>query len=124
MQDSRNWSLTTYGPISADNAEDTSRVLISREALFLMLVCTLDLISSAILFHQNLATEANPVLRWAAEMGTVPFCLAKAATFVPALIVAEWYRRRRPQFVKLLLRSASVVYVFLYCLLVLRQFTG
>lgn len=97
---------------------------VSREALFLLAVCLFDTLTSACLFHLNLATEANPLLRPFAEAGVAPFVLAKALTFVPALLAAEWYRRRRPEFVVPLLRWAGMLYVGIYSVLVLRQFWG
>src|SRR5436190_21608248 len=87
---------------------------ISIEAIVLALLCTLDMLSSAILFHSGLAVEANPLLRPFAEMGPVPFMLAKAASFVPALWLMECYRRRRPESVVPLMRWGAVSYVIVY----------
>lgn len=100
----------------------TSSLGVSREALFLLAICLLDAVSSAWLFHHNLAVEANPLLLPFAQAGTMPFLLAKGATFVPALVAAEWYGRRRPEFVVPLLRMASILYLAIYGMLVLRQF--
>lgn len=91
---------------------------ISREALFVLAVCLLDMLSSAWLFHHGLATEANPLLRPFAEAGIVPFMWAKLLTFVPAVGAAEWYRRRRPEFVIPLLRWAGAGYVATYAYLI------
>ena len=70
------------------------------------------------------ASEANPVLRPFAEAGMLPFALAKGATFLPALAAAEWYRRRRPEFVLPLLRGAAILYTAIYTGCVARQFWG
>ena len=101
-----------------------STKLISRECLFLLTVCLLDTISSAYFFHQSVAVEANPVLRPYAEAGVLPFVSAKMLTFVPALIAAEWYRHRRPEFVLPLLRWAGMLYVGIYTLMVAGQLLG
>ena len=98
--------------------------IISRECLFLLTVCLLDTISSAYLFQNNMAVEANPVLRGYAEAGILPFVSAKMMTFVPALVVAEWYRQRRPEFILPLLRWAGILYVGIYTLMVVAQFLG
>jgi hypothetical protein len=98
--------------------------IISRECLFLLTVCLLDTISSAYLFQNNMAVEANPVLRSSAEAGILPFVSAKMMTFVPALVVAEWYRQRRPEFILPLLRWAGILYVGIYTLMVAAQFLG
>ena len=98
--------------------------LVSREALFLLTICLLDTVSSAYLFQHNMAVDCNPVLRASAEAGLLPFVSAKTATFIPAIMAAEWYRRRRPEFVLPLLRWAGVAYLAVYTLLVARQFIG
>ena len=97
---------------------------ISRETAWLLAICLFDTLSSALLFHYHLAQEANPVLLPFAEAGMVPFVLAKGATFVPALLAAEWYRRRRPEFVLPLLRWAGILYTAIYTFCVVRQLWG
>lgn len=94
------------------------------EVAILFLICTLDMLSSALLFQQRLAVEANPVLRPFAEAGLVPFVSAKLITFVPALLAADWYSRRKPEFIQNLLRVAIVVYVGIYALAVVGQLLG
>lgn len=92
------------------------------EVVLLFALCTLDMLSSAWLFHHRLAVEANPLLVRAAEAGVVPFVSAKLLTFVPALAVAEWYGRRRPHRIRPLLRWVAALYAGLYLLLVGAQF--
>jgi len=99
-------------------------VSISRETLILFAICFLDMMSSAIMFQNGLAVEANPLLRGAADAGFMPFVIAKSLTFVPALMAAEWYRRQRPEFVLPLLRWAAAAYAAIYVLLVGRQLMG
>ncbi|MFN3652440.1 MAG: DUF5658 family protein [Armatimonadota bacterium] len=91
------------------------------EAMVLFAICALDMLSSAWLFHHGLATEANPLLRPAAEAGLLPFMLAKSASFIPALVILEALRRRHQQFVVRLLRIAIVAYVGIYGTLTLGQ---
>lgn len=97
---------------------------ISAEVLVLFVICTLDMLSSAWLFHHGLAVEGNPVLRQFADAGTLPFMAAKLASFLPALFFAEWYRRVRPQRALPLLRFAIAGYVGVYTLAVAGQFVG
>jgi hypothetical protein len=92
------------------------------EVLVLFVLCMLDLLSSAWLFHRGLATESNPLLRGAAEAGVIPFALAKLASFLPALAAAEWLRRRRPRFVQRLLRGVIAGYLLIYALGIASQF--
>ncbi|MGV3723736.1 MAG: DUF5658 family protein [Actinomycetota bacterium] len=90
----------------------------------LFLICTLDMLSSAWLFHHGLAVEGNPVLRGFAEAGIAPFMGAKLASFLPALVMAEWYRRVRPRRARPLLRGTIVGYVAVYMFAVMGQFVG
>ena len=87
---------------------------LSREAWLLLVICTADMLSSALLFNLRLATEANPLLAPVAAAGTLPFLLAKTATFVPAVLVADWYGARRPGFVRPLLRWTTWAYALIY----------
>jgi len=97
---------------------------ISAEVVVLFLICTVDMFSSAWLFQHGLAVEGNPVLRGFAEAGIAPFMGAKLASFVPALFVAEWYRRIRPRRALPLLRSTIVGYIAIYLFAVLGQLAG
>lgn len=97
---------------------------VSAEVAVLFLICTLDMLSSAWLFHHGLAVEGNPILRSFADAGTLPFLGAKLVTFLPALLVAEWYRRVRPRRALPLLRCTIVGYVGVYTLAVAGQFLG
>jgi hypothetical protein len=87
-----------------------------------MTICTLDMLSSAFLFHHNVATEANPLLRPFAEAGTLPFVSAKLLSFLPALLVAEWYQRRRPKVFIPLLRWVTALYVGIYTVSMVSQY--
>jgi hypothetical protein len=97
---------------------------LSRASVLLFTLCLLDTVSSALLFHNNLAVEANPLLAGAADAGVLPFVALKTLSFLPALVAAEWYRRYRPQFVRVLLCGASAIYVGIYAFLVGAQFAG
>jgi hypothetical protein len=106
----------------ADGQAPTTIPLVSVEVVSLLAICTLDMVSSAWLFHRGYATEYNPLLRAAAEAGTGSFVLAKLLSFLPALAVAEWYRRIRPDFVRRMLRWTIAAYLLIYALGLVRQF--
>jgi hypothetical protein len=97
---------------------------LSPEVLVLGLICTLDMLTTAYWLKNGIATEANPLLRGHAEHGLLSFFLVKLLSFVPALALAEWYGRRRPEFIRPLLRLAGVVYLGVYVALVGKQFLG
>src|SRR4051794_10550558 len=91
---------------------------LSKEVSILLSICLLDTLSSAYLFGNHMAVEANPLLRASADAGLLPFLSAKMLTFLPALLVAEWYGRANPAFVRPLLRCVSALYVGIYALAV------
>lgn len=107
-----------------DAAVKSTESYICPETLVLFTICLLDMLSSALLFQHGQAVEANPILRHSAEAGMLPFMSAKMLTFLPALAVAEWYRRRRPAFVVPLLRWTAICYVAVYAVMVGGQFLG
>lgn len=98
------------------------RIQLSREVAFLLTLCSLDAFSSVYLFQAHLATESNPLLRHAAAASPLPFLTIKLLSFLPALALAEWYRRRRPEFVLPLLRWVGALYVAVYVLSLSAQF--
>lgn len=99
-------------------------IRLSPEVLVLGLICTLDMLTTAYWLKHGIATEANPLLSGHAAHGLLPFILAKLLSFVPALAAAEWYSRRRPEFIRPLLRMAAVGYLGIYVMLVGKQFWG
>ena len=109
------------GNTHGDATLKTAQAMLCPETAILLAVCLLDMLSSAVWFHHGMASEANPLLRTAAQAGTLPFIAAKTMTFLPALVAAEWYRRRRPAFVVPLVRWAGIAYVSVYCVFVGQQ---
>lgn len=95
---------------------------ISTESWILLVLCTLDALSSAILFASGVAVEGNPLLRPFADAGVVPFLLAKGVSYVPAIVAAEWYAQRRPELIRRLLRLTIGAYAAAYVLAVGGQF--
>jgi Domain of unknown function (DUF5658) len=94
---------------------------ISPEGLALIVICTLDALSTYWFLVLGVAREANPLLRLAAEVNPGYFLVVKLLTFLPAIAMAEWQRVRHPQLVQSVLRLALVVYLTTYGALVLPQ---
>ena len=113
---SRSSALTRPAPASHSAAP--RRFVLSREAWFLLAICFFDTFSSAYLFGNGLATEANPLLQPSVEAGLLPFMSVKMLTFIPAVLAAEWYGRVNPAFVRPLLRWTATLYLAVYCILV------
>jgi hypothetical protein len=93
----------------------------SREGTFLFFVCMLDALSTYLFLHLNIAGEANPLLAPAAAVSPGLFLFVKLLTFIPAIGVAEWYRRVNPMFVRRGLRLTAAIYLSVYTILVLPQ---
>ena len=86
----------------------------SRETIIIAAICLLDLLTTLYWVSQGQAKEGNPVMAYFLNVGPGAFVSAKVLTFAPALVVAEWYRTRRPEFVTRLLRWVIAAYLFLY----------
>jgi hypothetical protein len=94
---------------------------VSREAQVLFGICAFDAISTWVLLVTRTATEANPVLAPAAHVSPEYFLFVKFLTFVPAIVLAEWYGQQKPDFVRRGLRAATMAYVAIYSLFVVPQ---
>jgi Domain of unknown function (DUF5658) len=77
-------------------------------------LCVADLISTVVFMERHGATEANAVMRFYLQYGMVAFIGAKCLLFVPALLMAEWYRQRNPRLITSTLRLVILLYVGLY----------
>jgi hypothetical protein len=89
--------------------------------MLLFAICAFDALSTWAFLVTRTATEANPVLAHAASVSPQHFLVVKLLTFVPAIVLAEWYRRRNPNFVRMGLRVATTAYVAIYSLFVVPQ---
>lgn len=87
---------------------------VSKESLILLAICLVDALLSIVLLATGLAEEANPLMAACLDHGFAVFYLVKMASVVPAVVVAELYRRRNPVFIRRLLRGAIVAYITLY----------
>ena len=65
----------------------------------------------------GLATEANPLMAICISYGLLTFFAIKLGMLIPLVILAEWYRRHNPAFVKFAMRSAVIGYLSIYIIL-------
>jgi hypothetical protein len=84
------------------------------ESGLLAAICTADMVSTLWLVSQHNAVEANPIMAYWLSFGPLAFAVAKAITFLAPICVLEIMRRRRPEFVRSMLRLAIVLYVVTY----------
>jgi hypothetical protein len=85
-----------------------------RESKIVASLCVADLISTLVFVRGHGATEANMVMRFYLQYGLVAFIGAKCLLFLPALLIAEWYRHRNPRLITGTLRLVILLYVSLY----------
>jgi hypothetical protein len=86
---------------------------VSWEVVFIVTICMADLATTLYWVNQGQAREGNPIMAWVLSRGHVPFIGVKILTFLPAVVLAEWYRRDYPRVLRLM-RWAIVLYLFLY----------
>jgi Domain of unknown function (DUF5658) len=94
---------------------------LSPEGLALLVICTLDALSTYLFLVTGIAREANPFLRTVADVNPGFFLVVKLLTYLPAIAMAEWQRVRHPQLIQTVLRLVLVVYMTTYGALVLPQ---
>lgn len=86
-----------------------------REALFLTLLCALDMYTTLWWVLNGHAVEANPHLEWTFRLNNpVLFVFLKCATCLPALLLAPLLAQRHPLLVTWLLRGVIVAYIGVY----------
>ena len=86
----------------------------ARETWILALLCSVDMISTALLLNAHIASEANPILRFYADLGLPAFISVKTLLFFGPLYVLELLRCHRPRFVVGMLRAGIVGYLLVY----------
>src|SRR6266542_282321 len=91
-----------------------TRTRVCRESLIVGGLCLADLISTVWLIRHYNAVEANVVMRYYLEHGLMVFAGAKVCFFMPALLMAEWCRRRNPRLITGALRLVIILYIGVY----------
>lgn len=84
------------------------------ESIMLAVVCLADMLSTLYWVHTHQATEANPWMAHWLHQGDFAFCATKLLSFVPFLLVAAYYRPRRPRLIAVALRGTIVLYLAIY----------
>ncbi|MBI3912194.1 MAG: hypothetical protein HY320_14850 [Armatimonadetes bacterium] len=88
--------------------------MLARETIILSLLCFGDLFHTVYLIQVHGWSEGNPLMAAVLAAGLLPFILVKLLSFMPALILAEWCRRRRPGCIERVMRVVAVLYVAIY----------
>jgi hypothetical protein len=108
--------------LDAGMQDDTQMkpIQISRESWILIAIGTADLCTTILWIRQGAAQEANPLFHYYWNQGLLAFIVAKYVCLLGPILVMEWARRSKPQFVQWALRAAVLAYVGLYGLGVVR----
>ncbi len=92
------------------------------ESIVLFLICTGDMLSTLHWVHTHVATESNPCMAVWLQHGDFAFCAVKMISFMPFLLVAAYYRTRRPRLIRVSLRGTIALYALIYAVSVGSQF--
>lgn len=87
---------------------------LTRESLLLITICMADLITTLVLLKHDLAAEGNPLMAFYLTYGVGTFVMVKLTLVILPIFIAEWSRQYRPQFVRLMLRTAIAAYLGVY----------
>jgi len=93
----------------------------SKETWIVAALCAADLFTTLLLVHHGGAQEGNTLMSYYLAQGMGAFVAAKCMMFVPALLIAEWYRRRNARLVATALRTVILLYVTFYAVGVLQM---
>lgn len=94
---------------------------VSRETWIVATLCAADLLTTLLLVQRDGADEGNSLMSFYLRQGTGAFIAVKCLMFIPALLIAEWYRRRNPRLVCATLRGVIVMYLAFYAIGVLQM---
>jgi hypothetical protein len=98
--------------------------IISIESILLAAICLADMITTVIMVSAGIAVESNPIMSACLRHGPTFFIVVKLISFVPFIVVTEWYRRKNPAFSRAASRAAIVIYMFAYITLTARVNLG
>lgn len=85
-----------------------------RESLILLSIGLWDLLFTLHLMAGQKAIEGNPLMAYYLQFGVGAFVIVKLVLLVLPIFIAEWSKRYKPKFVRLMLRGAIVAYIGSY----------
>lgn len=95
------------------------KLRVSTESLILIVICTLDMLSTLFFVNRGSAMEQNPLMAACLRHSVMTFVLVKIASFVPFVIAIELYRKKDAAFAQIVCRCAIVLYVVTFVVLTL-----
>lgn len=88
--------------------------ILSIESIILIVICLADMISTLIMTAHGIAVEQNPIMAVCLKHSAGAFIAVKLISFVPFVVVTEWYRRKNPVFARQASWAAILIYVAAY----------
>jgi hypothetical protein len=108
--------------IETQKLSNESFFYIHWDSFLLLLLCFADMATTIYWIHCGAASEANPLLATALHYSVGWFIAIKLLSFVPAVVLAELYRKRNPRFVAICFRIAILIYSIIYFGSIANQF--
>src|SRR5256885_125139 len=102
--------------MSAESGDRPNPRYVLPETTILVVIGSLDLLSTIYLVATKQAVEANPFFARLLHLGPWPFVAAKALFLAIPLTIAESARKHNEQFVRVALRLAIILYLGLYAI--------
>lgn len=93
---------------------------ISRESWIIATICLVDLVLTCIWIRGHSAREGNPIMNFYLQHGMPMFVASKLALIAGPLLILEWARHKRPQFVTRVARFTIAAYLGAYGIMFLR----
>lgn len=90
------------------------RLTLNRDSIILIAIGVADLISTVILLNIGRAVEGNPVMAYFLHYGIGVFILMKMVFISLPVMIFEYCRQYKPQFVTMMVRFAITAYVAVY----------
>ena len=91
-----------------------ARRLFAWENVALTVICLADMISTLYWVHAGVAQEDNPIFAAWLPHGDFAFCTMKLLSFLPLILLATYYRPRRPRLIKVAMRATLFLYITMY----------
>lgn len=95
------------------------QMMLTRESIVLIVICTLDLAATLLFMNTKDAMEGNPIMAFYLNYGIGTFIVAKLALIFLPVCIFEWSRQYKPDFVRFMLRATIAAYVLTYAVLFL-----
>ncbi|MFQ3549614.1 MAG: DUF5658 family protein [Armatimonadota bacterium] len=97
-----------------------NRLNITKESAIIVFLCCVDLVFTIICLENNSAYEGNPFMSFWLEHGIIAFIIAKMCLVIFPIIIMEWGKQYKPDFVKFMLRTTIIAYISLYLVLFIK----